>query len=125
MVTAMMADGELDLVEAIRNQPIARLGEADEIAAAVLWLWTPLRFGGIAECGRCRATEVLGLQETADPVHHELSAIGCRPLDGRQPGFLTNSARQPPGRYGWRARAQPVRGSGERAGGAACSLVVK
>jgi hypothetical protein len=32
----MIENGELDRAEAIENQPIGRLGHADEIAAAVL-----------------------------------------------------------------------------------------
>ena len=38
MVTEMIAKGELELAAAIANQPIARLGAPEEIAASVLWL---------------------------------------------------------------------------------------
>jgi NAD(P)-dependent dehydrogenase (short-subunit alcohol dehydrogenase family) len=41
MVIEMIAKGELGMDEAIANQPIARLGQASEMAAAVLWLCSP------------------------------------------------------------------------------------
>jgi len=41
MVTEMIEKGELDMADAMANQPIARLGRADEIASAVLWLCSP------------------------------------------------------------------------------------
>jgi NAD(P)-dependent dehydrogenase (short-subunit alcohol dehydrogenase family) len=41
MVTEMIANGELSMEEAIANQPIARLGQASEMADAVLWLCSP------------------------------------------------------------------------------------
>src|SRR5437667_2420795 len=47
MVARMLEKSELDMSEAIKNQPIGRLGHAAEIAAAVLWLCSPASSFGI------------------------------------------------------------------------------
>ena len=41
MVERMIAAGELDGNTSASNSAIPRLGRADEIASAVLWLWSP------------------------------------------------------------------------------------
>jgi NAD(P)-dependent dehydrogenase (short-subunit alcohol dehydrogenase family) len=42
MVETMIRSGDLSEPEAVKAMPIGRLGKADEIAAAVLWLCSPM-----------------------------------------------------------------------------------
>jgi hypothetical protein len=95
MVTDMIAKGEPDVTDAIANQPIARLGRADEIAASVLWLCSP------------GASSVVGV---ASPVNGGYTHIGPCPSQGkleacglRRSGFLTEQAP-----FCWRALAVPL-----------------
>ena len=72
----MIAKGELNMEEALTNQPIARLGQASEMAATVLWLCSP---GASFVLGVCLAPRVA-------PAHPVAITLDCRGRADASPG---------------------------------------
>jgi len=108
MVTDMIANGELDRDEVIANQPIVRLGRADEMAATVLWLCS---FGasfvlGVAPSPSMSTTPRAERSRRREDRQRAATRLPCNFAPGRVPVPLTRRARRDDVCFAWASGTQ-------------------
>jgi hypothetical protein len=108
MVTDMIANGELDRDEVIANQPIVRLGRADEMAATVLWLCS---FGasfvlGVAPSPSMSATPRATRSRRREGRQRAATRLPRNFAPGRVPVPLTRRARRDDVCFAWASGTQ-------------------